>query len=96
MALGLCFLAPSLLRLADVFHQHDEKICQMEGKVHFHKTKVVCDFQKIKLTSNYYPPMETIGIYTNTIVREKLFSFGHSFKPTFELHYALRAPPFFS
>jgi hypothetical protein len=96
IALGLCFLAPSFLRLAHMLHEHSDSICQLEGSVHIHKTKVACEFQKIKLTANYYQPLKSVAIFNNAVVKARPFPFLQHVKPSFESYFSLRAPPYIS
>lgn len=96
MVLGLCFLLPSIVRLADIRHEHSDQACQLQGTVHMHKAKVVCDLEKLKLSTYYYQPIKTFSIFNNAIVKERPFPFDRHIKASFEPYFSLRAPPFFS
>lgn len=81
------------MKLSHALSEHQGLDCQTIGKVHIHKVELDCDFQKFKLSPQFYPTLSTVSQIVTITIKKKntdLYSFLSKFQI---LHFDLRGPP---
>lgn len=86
-------LTPSFVKLSHALYEHQETECQEIGSVHVHDVEFECDFQKFKLSSQYYPNFVNNLSIDISIIKEKDFNFYSFLSKYQKLHFTLRGPP---
>ncbi|QLG47091.1 hypothetical protein [Costertonia aggregata] len=84
---------PSVLKLTHALHEHAVSKCVDIDKLHIHESELDCDFQKFKLTTQFYFAFKSYDTFV-AIVSTKINSTHYDFlSDNQKLHFALRAPP---
>lgn len=90
----IAFMAlPNIMKLAHAVHGHKNQKCVENIAVHIHEAEFDCEFQKFKLTQQFYPPIVNFEVYSpigQFSVNSNYYSFLSSFQ---KLHVSLRGPP---
>jgi len=89
----LSVLAPSAVKLAHVFENHQHEVCLGEQKAHFHSLDLDCEFYKFKLNNQFavtFNESELFSAEINQDYIELLYSFKQEHQ---HLSFSLRAPP---
>ena len=93
MILVLCMLMPAFLNLAHAIHGHNGQTCASDIALHLHETEFDCEFQKYKLTKQFYTDLQNFDLFVLAVIRENT-SVSYSFLSSYQqLHFSLRGPP---
>lgn len=88
-----CMALPSIMKLSHAIHEHQSQSCSADISLHFHEAEFDCEFQKFKLSQQFYPPIQQYEIYSPTFWIG-INSDSYSFLSTYQkLHFSLRGPP---
>ena len=93
LLLVLCIEAPILLKLSHAIYEHQTPECDKESNLHFHKAELVCDFQKFKISTQYFLDSVAFNRLLNLIAREKSDAHYFFLNQYQKLHFVLRGPP---
>lgn len=93
LLLVLCILAPTAVKLSHAIYEHESLQCTEPGAIHVHEIELDCDFQKFKLSTQYYSILvnfETKILPVELIKNSDFYSFLNNYQ---KLPFALRGPP---
>ncbi len=93
LLLVLCILAPTALKLSHAIYEHESLQCAEPGAVHVHEIELDCDFQKFKLSTQYYSVpvnFENQAVTVELIKNSDFYTFLNNYQ---KLPFALRGPP---
>ena len=84
---------PSVMKLSHAIHEHQNQKCSKDIAVHFHNAEFDCEFQKFKLSKQFYTDLDHFDFFIPTEIREDV-SASYTFLSTYQqLHFSLRGPP---
>jgi len=88
-----CMALPSIMKLSHAIHEHQSQSCSEDITLHFHEAEFDCEFQKFKLSQQFYPAIQKFEFYSPISLYD-LNSNYYSFLSTYQkLHISLRGPP---
>jgi hypothetical protein len=93
LLLVLCILAPIAVKLSHAIYEHESLECSEPAAIHVHEIELDCDFQKFKLSTQYYSVPTKFENKIVAVERVKNFNFYTFLSKYQKLHFALRGPP---
>ncbi len=94
LLLVVCILAPSLAKLSHALFEHQHSECKNAKTLHVHEAELDCDFQKFKLSPQFYPSFWTAMEKIPVIFPQNNYP-PYSFLSKFQKHhFVLRGPPY--
>lgn len=89
----ICMALPSIMKLAHAIHGHNHQKCTENIALHLHEAGFDCEFQKFKLTQQFYAPLQEFRIFQNTSINERNYNYYFFLSSYQKLHFSLRGPP---
>ena len=86
-------LSPYAIKIVHGLYEHQETKCISYGELHIHEVELDCDFQKFKLTTQFYPVFfDDLNVFRSTSQEQddKHYNFLTKFQ---QFHFNLRGPP---
>lgn len=84
---------PYAIKIVHGIYEHKEFKCASHGELHIHEVEFDCDFQKYKLTTQFYPVFYE-DIDSPKLEARKLDDNHYAFLSKYQqLHFNLRGPP---
>ncbi|WP_430966372.1 hypothetical protein [Spongiimicrobium sp. 2-473A-2-J] len=93
MVLVISIALPSMVKLSHAIHDHLQQECTKRGAVHIHEVELDCDFQKYKLSSQFYPALYAFTVFPVPNYDTTNFSAYFFLSDYQALHFSLRGPP---
>lgn len=94
LLLVACILAPTLTKLSHALFEHHHPECEAANALHIHEAELDCDFQKFKLSPQFYPSFWTVTEKLPMVFPQNNYP-PYSFLSKFQNHhFVLRGPPY--
>lgn len=93
LLLVLSILAPTVVKISHAIYEHESVACTELGEIHVHEMEFDCDFQKFKLTTQFYSlptKFENKIDFVELVKSADFYTFLSKYQ---KLHFALRGPP---
>jgi len=84
---------PSAVKLSHAIHDHMEQHCNENIPLHFHEAEFDCDFQKFKLSTQFYTGFQEFDIYKTLPAKETHYDLYTFISKCQKFHFSLRGPP---
>ncbi|TCK69200.1 hypothetical protein DFQ05_0720 [Winogradskyella wandonensis] len=91
--LVMAILAPSMVKFAHGFQNHEHEVCYGKSKSHLHEIDIDCDFYKFKLNNQYVHKLKQIDVLELEHHLEDITSQYHFVSDYQRLQLSLRGPP---
>ncbi len=96
LLLVVCMALPAVMKLSHAIHGHRNQQCNVDIALHLHEAEFDCDFQKFKLSQQFYKAPRHFEFQTPS-ASEEINDDYYFFLGTYQnLHFSLRGPPQFS
>jgi hypothetical protein len=93
LLLVVSIFAPYAIKISHGIYEHKEFNCISHGELHIHEVEFDCDFQKFKLTTQFYPVfIDDLSVFSIALQGQddERYIFLTKFQ---QFHFSLRGPP---